>query len=193
MIDGITSVIKKSLVKAIRAQGSNQSFKIRFLNNRDHHDIFGRKNVSRVMVGGTIEELDCPTIGVSKSLDVGNANTSETGFCLHGLLSDSAPFNPNSRNKYGVDKAPRRMIFSVPWLVNSLRTKQGIIWVISTPIHILCQPSDELNIMDTGVFWNRLLAVSRKTISSVQLMIVISVLLPIYLKNLKGLLASKIP
>ena len=92
VIDGIMSVIKRSLVRDIRFFGGNRNFKIKLLNSRDDLDPFGMPNVSRVIVGGTIEELfGIQTIGIAQSIDVGNFATEETAFVLLDILSADNP------------------------------------------------------------------------------------------------------
>lgn len=103
LVDKIMSVINKSLVLDIKERGGNPFFKIELLNSRDHQDPFGLENVSRVIVGGTIDELGVSTIGIAQSIDVGNFDTSETAFVLLDLLSDPNPFNPNSLNSFPID------------------------------------------------------------------------------------------
>lgn len=99
VIDAILKVTKRSLVKDIRMMGGNRDFRIRLLNSRDHLDPFGMPNVSRVIVGGTIDELfGIQTIGIAQSIDVGNFDTEETAFVLLDLLSSTDPFNSVSLN-----------------------------------------------------------------------------------------------
>lgn len=71
---------------------------IRILNSRDHADPFGQENVSRVIVGGTINELGISTIGIAESIDVGNFNTTESSVVLLDLLSSTNQADPNSLN-----------------------------------------------------------------------------------------------
>ncbi|QDU07645.1 GEVED domain-containing protein [Gimesia aquarii] len=71
---------------------------IRILNSRDHADPFGQENVSRVIVGGTINEFGISTIGIAESIDVGNFDTTESAVVLLDLLSSTNPADPNSLN-----------------------------------------------------------------------------------------------
>jgi hypothetical protein len=106
VIDAILKVTKQSLVKDIRAMGGNRDFRIRLLNSRDHLDPFGMPNVSRVIVGGTIDELfGIETIGIAESIDVGNFDTEETAFVLLDLLSSDNPFSTVSLNNTPRDPA----------------------------------------------------------------------------------------
>ncbi len=111
VIDKIMRVIERSIVKDIKREGGNPFFKIRLLNSRDHQDPFGMENVSRVIVGGTVDELGVRTIGVAQSIDVGNFDTNETAFVLLDFLSDPDPFNPNSLN--GITRDPSTSIIDL--------------------------------------------------------------------------------
>ena len=83
------------------ATGNRREFDIEILNSRDHGDRWGDANVSRIVIGGTIDQLQIPTIGIAQSIDPGNQETEETGVVLLDLLSAPAP-SPVSLNSYGV-------------------------------------------------------------------------------------------
>src|SRR5262245_17288677 len=69
--------------------GQAGEFQIEILNSRDHADPFGLyPNVSRVIIGGTVEEFGPFVLGMSPTIDVGNFDTSETAVALLDLLSD---------------------------------------------------------------------------------------------------------
>ncbi len=78
-----------------------REFDIEILNSRDHGDRWGDENVSRIVIGGTIDELQVPTIGIAQSIDPGNQETEETGVVLLDLLSGPAG-DPISLNSYEV-------------------------------------------------------------------------------------------
>ena len=88
--------------------GRAGEFAIRILNSRDHDDPFGQPHVSRIIVGGTIEESGLQTIGIAQSIDVGNFNTSESALVLLDLLSEPAS-NPNSLNRFGIDASRTKL------------------------------------------------------------------------------------
>lgn len=73
---------------------------IRIVSSLDYPDMneSNTPNFSRVVVGGTIDELGTPTIGIAQSIDVGNFDTSETAVVLLDLLSSTDPTDPNSLN-----------------------------------------------------------------------------------------------
>lgn len=91
VIDAILAVAKKSLKQDIAANGRNPRFDIEILNSRDHADPFGHPNVSRVIVGGTIDEFQIGTIGIAGSIDIGNFRTEETAYVLLDILSGRLP------------------------------------------------------------------------------------------------------
>ena len=80
--------------------GNPGDYGIRILNSRDNPglDEFNTPNLSRVIVGGTINELGISTIGIAESIDVGNFDTTESAVVLLDLLSSTNPANPNSLN-----------------------------------------------------------------------------------------------
>ncbi|GAB1515266.1 hypothetical protein [Actinophytocola sp. KF-1] len=69
------------------------------LNSLDHPDLFGRRNVSRVVVGGTTEEAGFATVGISESIDPGNFAHEESALVLQDFLAQPAG-PPVSLNTY---------------------------------------------------------------------------------------------
>ncbi|NMO53783.1 hypothetical protein HH310_21690 [Actinoplanes sp. TBRC 11911] len=65
----------------------------------DGPDLYGRRDVSRVVVGGTMKDSGLPTIGIAQSIDPGNYATEETAVVLTDILSDTAA-DPDSINAY---------------------------------------------------------------------------------------------
>ncbi|MFD9698628.1 hypothetical protein [Lentzea sp. NPDC059081] len=63
---------------------------VRLLNSRDHADLWGRKNVSRLVVGGTIAESGIQTVGIAQTIDPGNFGHEETAMLLLDRLSGPA-------------------------------------------------------------------------------------------------------
>jgi PKD repeat protein len=62
-------------------------FDVEIRNSRDHPDPFGEPNVSRIIIGGTMDELGIGTLGIAQSIDPGNFAREETGIVLLDLLS----------------------------------------------------------------------------------------------------------
>jgi hypothetical protein len=110
VIDAIVERVEESLVRDIDQLGPNPKFQIRLLNSRDHADPWGQPNVSRVIVGGTIPELQIGTIGIAQSIDVGNYATEETAFVLLDLLSGQLP---STIDLNGFPRAPGASIIDI--------------------------------------------------------------------------------
>jgi hypothetical protein len=102
VIDAILAVVEENLHTDILADGNNPKFDIEIRNSRDHEDPFGQPHVSRVIVGGTIDESGIATIGISESIDVGNFNTTETALVLLDALSDMSG-DASSINAFSMD------------------------------------------------------------------------------------------
>ena len=62
--------------------------RFRVLNSRDDADPFGQPNVSRLIVGGTVDESGIDTIGIAQSIDPGNFDTEETALILLDYVSE---------------------------------------------------------------------------------------------------------
>jgi hypothetical protein len=104
VIDGVLASIRENLddlgLKGNNGRysltGNAGDFDYTLLNSRDHEDPFGLPNVSRVFVGGTVAELQIPTIGLAQSIDVGNFDTEETGIVLLDQLTQIANAIPKA-------------------------------------------------------------------------------------------------
>jgi hypothetical protein len=101
LIDQIVATARENLRRDMIANGRNPDFELVIRNSSDHRDNFGSDNVSRIIVGGTINESGIPTIGIAQSIDPGNVSTEETALVLLDVLSDRAgPFGDPSLNSY---------------------------------------------------------------------------------------------
>jgi len=89
----IVNTVQENLRRDLSSQGA----RVRVFNSRDHADMFGEPDVSRLIVGGTIEESGVDTIGIAQSIDPGNFETEETALILLDVVSgpagDEASFN----------------------------------------------------------------------------------------------------
>ncbi len=97
--DALIDRIVATVTENTRRDFARTGVTVRVLNSRDHADRFGRPDVSRVIVGGTIAESGIPTIGIAQSIDPGNFERAETALVLLDLLSASAE-EPYSINAY---------------------------------------------------------------------------------------------
>jgi hypothetical protein len=90
LIDAVVAGVTENIQQDMIAKGLNNRFKLKVLNSKDNPDPWGKANVSRIIVGGTIAESGIPTIGIAESIDPGNFNTEETAFVLLDELSQPA-------------------------------------------------------------------------------------------------------
>ncbi|GAB1641010.1 PPC domain-containing protein [Krasilnikovia sp. MM14-A1259] len=90
LIDAVVASVTENLKQDMVASGLNNRFKLKVLNSKDDPDPWGKPNVSRIVVGGTIAESGVPTIGISQSIDPGNFETQETAMVLLDVLSNPA-------------------------------------------------------------------------------------------------------
>lgn len=94
VIDSVIASVRESLRNDLRtaangnhaASGTSGEFNVVLRNSRDHTDPAGQPGVSRVVIGGTIEEFGIPTIGLAQSIDIGNYSPNETAVVLLGDL-----------------------------------------------------------------------------------------------------------
>lgn len=112
LIDAITSAFQENVEEDLRARGANGDFQtsgrpgdfdVEIRTSRDHQDPAGDPLASRIVVGGTIDELGLGTIGIAQSVDVGNFAAAETAIVLLDLLS-AEEGDPNSLNS--IERAP---------------------------------------------------------------------------------------
>ena len=101
LIDQVVATVTENLRRDLRRRGLNDDFSIEIRNSRDDPDRFGRPNVSRVVIGGTIEEFGIATIGIAQSIDPGNYEPAESAVVLLDTLSaPAAEFGDPSLNSY---------------------------------------------------------------------------------------------
>ncbi|MBA3287202.1 MAG: hypothetical protein H0U21_04140 [Acidimicrobiia bacterium] len=101
LIGRIVRTVRENIRRDMLDAGLNPDFELRILNSRDDPDRWGDPNVSRVIVGGTIDQSGIPTIGIAQSIDPGNFGTEESALVLLDILSDPpAGFGDPSLNSY---------------------------------------------------------------------------------------------
>ncbi len=99
LTDAIVAGVEESVRADLAASGLNRRFDVRIRNSKDHRDPFGDPDVSRIVVGGSIQESGIPTIGIAQSIDPGNFGQEDDALVLLDLLSAPAG-NPNSINTF---------------------------------------------------------------------------------------------
>ncbi len=145
VIDQTVATVKENIRNDLREQGLNGKVRVKVRNSRDHRDRFGDPNVSRVIVGGTIEQSGVFTIGIAESIDPGNFGHEETGLVLLDILSDpDTSFEP-SLNAY-LTPASNRIRFVGTAVGNVVSHEIGH-FVGSYHVD---QFNDTLNLMDQG-------------------------------------------
>ena len=86
----IEATVRRNLNQAIATAGRHGRSAVRVLSGLDGPDPFGRPDVTRLVLGGTIAETGMPTIGVAQSVDPGNTATAETAVVQLDVLSAPA-------------------------------------------------------------------------------------------------------
>jgi hypothetical protein len=107
LIDAVTAGVTENLKKDLVASGLNPKFKLKIKNSKDNADPWGDANVSRIIVGGTIDESGVDTIGIAQSIDPGNFETEETALVLLDVLSAPAGDSEASLNTYLTSQSDR--------------------------------------------------------------------------------------
>ena len=145
LIDTIVATVRENLKKDLKASGLNDHFRVRILNSRDDADPFGRPNVSRVIVGGTIAQSGVATIGIAQSIDPGNFGHRETALVLLDTLSSPDRTDDASLNHY-IRKASDRLSF-IGTAVGNVTSHEIGHFVGSFHVD---QFNHKLNLMDQG-------------------------------------------
>jgi hypothetical protein len=100
LIDAVVAGVSENLRSDLIASGLNNRFKLKILNSKDDPDPWGKPNVSRIVVGGTIDQSGVDTVGIAQSIDPGNFATEETALVLLDVLSAPAGEYAASLNTY---------------------------------------------------------------------------------------------
>ena len=98
MITKITTEVRKNIRNEVKTAGLNPGLEVTVVNSRNHPEVKGKPNVSRVIVGGTIDQSGIPTIGIAQYIDPGNFGHEDAALVLLDVLSD--PSGPASLNTY---------------------------------------------------------------------------------------------
>ena len=107
LITKITAEVTENLKQDAIAKGLNPNVAVRILNSRDNADPFGQENVTRVIVGGTIDESGISTIGIAQYIDPGNYGHEDSAVVLLDILSDPAGSSASSLNTYLTPQSDR--------------------------------------------------------------------------------------
>lgn len=98
LVRQIVQTARENLIADMNRSGISPDFQVAV---RSGKDTFGQPNVSRLIVGGTIQESGIDTIGIAQSIDPGNFGTEESALILLDVLSGSPDeFGDASLNYY---------------------------------------------------------------------------------------------
>ncbi len=91
--------------------GNPGDYNLILLNSRDHADPWGLPNVSRVIIGGDVNDAGGPgnegLLGIAESIDVGNFNTEETSVVFAGNIPALLPGIPRTAGVSEIELAGR--------------------------------------------------------------------------------------
>jgi len=90
LVRQIVRTVRENLAEDVAAKGNNPTTRLVVLDSLNHPDLWGRQNVSRVVVGGTTEEVGFATVGIAESIDPGNFAQEETALVLQDFLAQPA-------------------------------------------------------------------------------------------------------
>ncbi len=101
VIDKITATVRENIKRDLIEKGLNGTVAVQVTNSKDNPDIFGKPNVSRVIVGGTIDQSGIGTIGIAQYIDPGNYGHEDSALVLLDVLSGSvADYDDATLNYY---------------------------------------------------------------------------------------------
>ncbi|WP_250004286.1 PPC domain-containing protein [Actinoplanes sp. M2I2] len=124
LIDLVVAGVTENIKRDLEESGLNSKFKVKIADSKNNADQWGKANVSRVVVGGTIEESGVDTIGIAQSIDPGNFETEETALVLLDVLSSPAGSTPASLNTY-LTADSDRLRFVAQGLANVISHEAG--------------------------------------------------------------------
>jgi hypothetical protein len=101
LVNRIKAVVQENLDADLRRSGLSRYVSVKVVTNLDGRSPYGRAGVSRVVVGGTIQESGVYTIGIAQSIDPGNYDREETALVLLDVLSGTPDeYGEASLNSY---------------------------------------------------------------------------------------------
>jgi hypothetical protein len=90
VVKRIKATVQENVDGDLRRSGLSKYVSVKVLTSLDvKKDPYGKPGVSRVVVGGTIDQSGIFTIGISQSVDPGNYDREETSLVLLDILSGS--------------------------------------------------------------------------------------------------------
>ena len=98
--DRIVAAVKVNLRRDLAARGLNERLALDVTTKATGATAWGRKDVSRVVIGGTTLEAGLETIGISSTIDPGNYSHTDTALVLLDTLASPDTDNEASLNHY---------------------------------------------------------------------------------------------
>lgn len=109
LIDAILAVVEENVLTDLQTGSNNPNTGVVILNSRDDEEpAEDAPYVSRLIVGGTIEESGIGTIGIASTIDPGNFGLEDTAIILLDLLSAPGS-NPNSLNQFDLAEGAEKI------------------------------------------------------------------------------------
>ncbi len=102
----IDAIIAQIQLRIDDLERLNPNFAYNLTNSRDHADTFGEPWTTRLIIGGTRDELGISVIGIAESIDVGDFAPNQTAFLLLDIISSETSSN-------SVNNIPRAEGFSI--------------------------------------------------------------------------------
>jgi hypothetical protein len=144
VIDKITATVRENIRRDLIEKGLNDDVAVQVTNSKDNPDLFGKPNVSRVIVGGTIDQSGISTIGIAQYIDPGNFGHQDEAIVLLDVLS--APAGPASSLNTYLDASSDRIAFVTAAVANVTAHEVG-----HTIGNYHTDNADEIhNMMDSG-------------------------------------------
>ena len=144
VINRVIETVRENIRRDLKQKGLNDRVRVKIRNSRDHSDPFGRRNVSRVIVGGTIEQSGIPTIGIASSIDPGNFEGADQALVLLDVLS--GPDDDDASLNFYLNGSSKRVRFVGTALGNVVSHEIGH-YIGSFHVD---QFNNVLNLMDQG-------------------------------------------
>ena len=109
LVKRLKATVQENVRTDLRRSGLSKYVSVKVITSRDvREDPYGKAGVSRIIVGGTIDESEVFTIGIAQSIDPGNYDREESGLVLLDVLSGAAAdWGPDSLNSYLTSKSNR--------------------------------------------------------------------------------------
>lgn len=109
LVNRIKAVMRTQIQSDLVKSGLSPYVNVNVVASQDVKDPWGKPGVTRVILGGTIDQLGFPTVGISEAIDPGNYDREKSALVLLDLLSagKGTPYPATSLNTYMTAKSNR--------------------------------------------------------------------------------------